>query len=122
MRFQTQIDGSIEILFLKRCKSAITENVGTKKRKEVERKVKRRMIKRISEYARPKIWCPQEDYHLPKDGISMSTASAFPSSINEKSEIAIYRNTGVKHEDGGIFVLQSSKTIAINVIHHRYIN
>lgn len=83
-------------------------------------KVKRRMIKRISEYARPKIWCPQEDYHLPWDGISMSITSAFPSSTNEKSKI--YHNTGIKREDERIFVLQPSMAIPTDVMCHRYVN
>ncbi|TGZ56245.1 Uncharacterized protein DBV15_11424 [Temnothorax longispinosus] len=75
------------------------------------------MIKRISEYARPKIWCPQEDYHLPGDGISMSITSAFPSSTNEKSEI--YHNTGIKRKDGGIFVLHPSMAITTDATCHR---
>ncbi|XP_071572162.1 protein NDRG3 isoform X4 [Temnothorax nylanderi] len=74
------------------------------------------MIKRISEYARPKIWCPQEDYHLPGDGISMSITSAFPSSTNEKSEI--YHNTGIKRKDGGIFVLHPSMVITTDATCH----
>jgi len=78
------------------------------------------MIKRISEYARPKIWCPQEDYHLPGDGISMSITSAFPSSTNEKNKIAIYHNTKLKR-DGGLFILQPSMAIADGTC-HRYIN
>ena len=80
------------------------------------------MIKKISEYARPKIWCPQEDYHLPGDGISISTTSAFPSSINEESEITIYYKTGMKCEDGRIFVLQPSIVITTDTTCHRYIN
>lgn len=80
------------------------------------------MIKRISEYARPKIWRPQEDYHLPGDGISMSTTSAFPSSANDKSEIMIYHNTGVKRKDGGNLVLPPSMAITTDATCHRYIN
>lgn len=84
--------------------------------------VKRRMIKRITEHSRPKIWCPREDYHLPQDGISMSIASAFPSSNSEKSEIAIYRSTGVKRQDDGSFVLQPSKASIVDAQCYRYIN
>ncbi|XP_077258882.1 uncharacterized protein LOC143895548 [Temnothorax americanus] len=91
----------------------ITQGSGTDK-------MKRKMIKRISEYARPKIWCPQEDYNLPGDGISMSITSAFPSSTNEKSEI--YYNTGIKRKDGGIFVLHPSMAITTDATCHRYIN
>ncbi|EZA60768.1 hypothetical protein X777_14009 [Ooceraea biroi] len=72
------------------------------------------MIKRITEYSKPKVWCPREDYHLPQDGISMSITSAFPSSNSEKSEIAIYRSTGMKRQDDGTFVLQPSKATVID--------
>lgn len=68
---------------------------------------------------KPKVWCPREDYHLPQDGISMSIASARPSSTVEKDEVAIYRSTGVKCE-GGTFVLQPSKTIIIDANCYRY--
>ncbi|XP_012064051.1 PREDICTED: protein NDRG3 [Atta cephalotes] len=78
------------------------------------------MIKKISEYAKPKIWCPQEDYHLPGDGISISTTSAFPSSINEESKIAIYYKTGMKCEDGRIFVLQPSIVITTDTTCHSF--
>lgn len=78
------------------------------------------MIKRIPECARPKVWCPQEDYYFPDDGISMSIASAFPNPTNEKSEIAIYHNIEVMHEDGGSFVPQPFKTLDAKC--HRYIN
>lgn len=50
------------------------------------------MIKRIPEYARPKVWRPREDYRLPEDGISMSVASAYPNAACGTSEIAIYRD------------------------------
>lgn len=84
--------------------------------------VKRKMIKRIMEYGKPKIWCPREDYYLPQDGISMSVTSAFPSPNSETSEIAIYRSTGVKREDDGTFVLQPSKATIVDAKCHRYIN
>lgn len=84
--------------------------------------MKKRMIKGIPDYARPKVWCPQEDYHLPEDGISMSIASAFSSPTGEKSKIAIYHSTGVTREDSGTFVLQSFETMVIDANYHRYIN
>ncbi|KAH0956101.1 hypothetical protein HN011_000623, partial [Eciton burchellii] len=72
------------------------------------------MIKRITEYSRPKVWRPREDYHLPQDGISMSVTSAFPSPNNEKSEIAIYRGTNLKREDDGMYVLRLSKATIVD--------
>ncbi|KAM0733394.1 hypothetical protein ACS0PU_012943 [Formica fusca] len=80
------------------------------------------MIKRISECARPKIWCPQEDYYLPENGISVSIESAFPNPTNEKSKIAIYHSTEVAREDDGSFVLQPLETIVIDAKCHRYTN
>lgn len=84
-------------------------------------KVERKMIKRTPKCTRPKVWCPQEDYYLPEDGISMSTTSAFPNSTNEKNKIAIYHNTRMTREDGS-FVLQSSQTIMIDAKCCRYTN
>lgn len=83
-------------------------------------KVTRTMIKRIADINKPKVWRPREDYHSPQDGISMSIASAHPSSTDEKSEVAIYRSTGVKCEDGRTLVLQPSKSIITDATCYRY--
>lgn len=80
------------------------------------------MIKRMPKCAKPKVWCPQEDYYLPENGISMSISSASPNPIKEKSKIAIYHNTGVTHEDGGSFVSWPFETIVIDAKYHRYTN
>lgn len=80
----------------------------------------REMIKNIPETSKPRIWCPEEDYHSRNDGISMSTTSGSSSCGSSREiEAMACRDTRAKQQEH-LFILQPSTMVIAGSKPSRY--
>lgn len=78
------------------------------------------MMKNMPGTSKPRIWCPEEDYHSRNGGIAMSTTSGSSNCGSSREiEAVAYHGTRSKQQ-GDLFILEPSGIDTVDFKRFRY--